>query len=137
MKNKLPLEFVEACQDDLKEVQNFLQPYMDRNELLQRTSIEMELLLKHAFLCRIYTKLVGFAALEIYSKKLAEIQCLAVESAFRRQGIGGKLVKQCVDRARTEKVKELMAISASEDMFFACGFEYSLPQQKRAFFIEP
>ena len=49
MKNKLPFEFVEACQDDLKEVQNFLQPYMDRNELLQRTSIEMELLLKNAF----------------------------------------------------------------------------------------
>ncbi len=137
MDKDLPFEFVDACQEDLEEVQDFLQPFMDRKELLQRTSIEMQLLLKHAFLCRSDGKLVGFAALEIYSKKLAEIQCLAVVTAFRRRGIGGGLVKQCVARARSEKVKELMAISASEDMFFSCGFDYSLPQQKRAFFIEP
>lgn len=137
MENDLPFDFVDASQDDLEDVQDFLQPFMDRKELLQRTSIEMQLLLKHAFLCRADGKLVGFAALEIYSKKLGEIQCLAVASAFRRKGIGGELVKKCVARARDEKVKELMAISASEDMFFACGFDYSLPQQKRAFFIEP
>lgn len=137
MENELPFEFVDARQEDLKDVQDFLQPFMDRKELLQRTSIEMQLLLKHAFLCRAEGELVGFAALEIYSKKLGEIQCLAVASAVRRKGIGGQLVKQCVARARAEKVKELMAISASEDMFFSCGFDYSLPQQKRAFFIEP
>ncbi len=130
-------EFVNACQDDLKDVQDFLQPFMDRKELLQRTSLEMQLLLKHAFLCRQNGQLIGFAALEIYSKKLGEIQCLAVDTGARRKGIGRRLVRQCVARARAEKVKELMAISASEDMFFACGFDYSLPQQKRAFFIEP
>ena len=137
MENDLAFDFVDSCQDDLEEVQNFLQPFMDRKELLQRTSIEMQLLLKHAFLCRADGKLVGFAALEIYSKKLGEIQCLAVAAEVRRKGIGGELVKRCVVRARDEKVKELMAISASEKMFFSCGFDYSLPQQKRAFFIEP
>ena len=137
LKNDSPFEIVDASQDDLEDVQNFLKPFMDRKELLQRTSIEMQLLLKHAFLCRANGELVGFAALEIYSKKLGEIQCLAVSSSFRRKGIGGQLVRKCVARARAEKVKELMAISASEDMFFSCGFDYSLPQQKRAFFIEP
>jgi amino-acid N-acetyltransferase len=135
--SEISFDFVDANQDDLEDVQNFLQPFMDRKELLQRTSIEMQLLLKHAFLCRVEGKLVGFAALEIYSKKLGEIQCLAVAAEVRRKGIGGQLVKLCVARARAEKVKELMAISASEDMFFSCGFDYSLPQQKRAFFIEP
>ena len=89
MENDLPFDFVDSCQDDLEEVQNFLQPFMDRKELLQRTSIEMQLLLKHAFLCRADGKLVGFSALEIYSKKLGEIQCLAVASAFRRKGSAG------------------------------------------------
>ena len=130
-------EFSDASDDNLEEVQNFLQPFMDRQELLQRTSIEMQLLLKHAFLCRIDGELVGFVALEIYSKKLGEIQCLAVHPDVRRQGIGAQLVKRSVQRAQDEKVKELMAISASEQMFFSCGFDYSLPNQKRAFFIEP
>ena len=46
MENDLPFDFVDASQDDLEDVQDFLQPFMDRKELLQRTSIEMQLLLK-------------------------------------------------------------------------------------------
>lgn len=134
-----------ATHDDLRIVQNFLQPFMDARQLLQRTSIEMELLLKHAFIAfqaidgndSDSESIVGFAALEIYSKKLAEIQCLAVGEKFRRQGIGRQLVHACLERARDEKVKELMAISSSEEMFMACGFDYALPNQKRAFFVSP
>lgn len=131
------LQFAEATQDDLADVQTFLKPFMDDQQLLPRTSLELQLLMKHGFLCRKNNKIVGFAAFEMYSKKLGEIQCLAVDAEVRRQGIGGTLVKMCVQRAREQKVKEVLAISASEEMFRSCGFEYSLPNQKRAFFIQP
>ena len=127
----------DATQDDLASVQAFLQPFMDDQQLLQRTSLELQLLLKHGFICRHQDRIVGFAAFEMYSKKLGEIQCLAVNAEFRRMGVGSGLVKKCIQRAREQKVKEVLAISASEDMFRACGFDYSLPNQKRAFFIEP
>lgn len=130
-------QFNDATQDDLGDVLAFLQPFMDRQHLLQRTSLELQLLLKHGFICRQQNRIVGFAAFEMYSKKLGEIQCLAVDEHVRRRGVGGELVRRCVQRAREQKVKEVMAISASEEMFKACGFEYSLPNQKRAFFIEP
>jgi amino-acid N-acetyltransferase len=130
-------QFDNATQDDLADVQTFLQPFMDDQHLLPRTSLELQLLLKHGFICRRSGKIVGFAAFEMYSKKLGEIQCLAVDADVRRQGIGGELVKMCVQRAREQKVKEVLAISASEEMFRSCGFDYSLPNQKRAFFIEP
>jgi len=130
-------QFENAIQDDLADVQAFLQPFMDNQHLLPRTSLELQLLLKHGFVCRQQNQIVGFAAFEMYSKKLGEIQCLAVDAQLRRQGIGGKLVEMCVQRAREQKVKEVLAISASEDMFRSCGFDYSLPDQKRAFFIEP
>ncbi len=118
-------------------MQEFLSPFMDGHLLLQRASLELELLLKHAFKATQNGTIVAFCALEIYSKKLAEIQCLAVAPEFRRKGLGGQLVKRCVERARDEKVKELMAISSSDEMFMACGFDYSLPHQKRALFIQP
>jgi len=130
-------QFENATQDDLADVQAFLQPFMDAQHLLQRTSLELQLLLKHGFICRQKQNIIGFAAFEMYSKKLGEIQCLAVDAKLRRQGIGGKLVEMCVQRAREQKVKEVLAISASEEMFRSCGFDYSLPDQKRAFFIEP
>lgn len=139
-----------ATAEDLAAVQDFLQPYMDSQQLLPRTSLELELLLKHAFVAFVEhadgntdaktgdeQPVVGFVALEVYSKKLAEIQCLAVDEEFRRRGVGRELVGRCVQRATDEKVKELLAISSSEDMLMACGFDYALPNQKRAFFFQP
>ena len=132
-----------ATHDDFVEVRDFLAPFMDGVHLLERTTVEWELLLKHSFKAVALDqagepgRIVGFCALEVYSKKLAELQCLAVDSDFRRKGVGTELVKSCVARAREEKVKELMAISSSDEMFKTCGFDYSLPNQKRALFIEP
>jgi len=132
-----------ATHEDFVGVRDFLAPFMDGIRLLERTSVELELLLKHSFKAVATSgggepeRIVGFCALEIYSKKLAELQCLAVDESFRRKGVGTELVKACVARARDEKVKEMMAISSSDEMFKACGFDYSLPNQKRALFIEP
>ena len=81
-------------------------------------------------------QVIGFAAIEIYSSKLAEIQCLAVLSEWQQRGIGRELVEHCVDVARREKVLEVMAISARDEFLVSCGFDYSLPGQKRALFIQ-
>ena len=134
----MPFEIKPATQDDLAAISQFLQPFMDAQQLLQRTSIELQLLLRHSFKAESIEHgwIVGFCALEIYSKKLAEIQCLAVKDTDQRKGIGRQLVQACVNRAKEEKVLELLAISNSEPMFKACGFDYSLPNQKRAFFYQ-
>ena len=131
----------EAVHGDLEGVLKFLKPFMDDKLLLPRTSLELELLLKHAFVALDNSgddepAVIGFAALEIYSKKLAEIQCLAVSAEYRLKGIGRELVNRCVARSQEEKVLELMAISSSEELFRICGFDYSLPNQKRAFFLQ-
>ena len=131
------IEFCQAGQNDLARVQAFLKPYMNGKQLLPRTSIELELLLKHAFLALHDDQLIGFAAVEIYSRKLAEIQCLAVSELYQRKGVGRTLVGMCVARAREQRIVEVMAISSSDEMFRACGFDYSLPNQKRALFIQP
>jgi len=126
-----------AHPDEIEIVQEFLQPFMDGHYLLPRTWQEILKLMIHGFVARCDGRVVGFAAVEIYSRKLAEIQCLAVDANFRRQGIGSGLVRCCVQRAAELQVLELMAISASDEMFLSCGFDYSLPNQKRALFIQP
>ena len=127
----------DATSKDIRAVNNFLQPFVDQEFLLPRTRDELIHLLKHAFVARWRRKVVGFAAVEIYSRKLAEIQCLAVHPEFQRMGIGRRLVTACVRRAKELKVLELMAISASDAFLKDCGFDYSLPKQKRALFVEP
>lgn len=135
--DEFSIKFRNATADDLGEVTRFLTPFMNGKQLLPRTSLELELLLRHGFVAEHAGSIVGFAAVEVYSRKMAEIQCLAVAEMHQRQGIGRELVARCVQRARDLNVIELMAISSSEELFRACGFDYSLPNQKRALFIQP
>jgi amino-acid N-acetyltransferase len=125
-----------AAVEDLDPLIDFLKPFVDAKHILPRNVGELQLLLANGFVAESEAVMIGFAAVEVYSPKMAEIQCLAVDSAYRRVGIGRELVQLCVERARDLKIRELMAITVEDAFLVDCGFDYSLPNQKRALFIE-
>jgi amino-acid N-acetyltransferase len=131
------VHFRRATVDDIRAVYDFLEPFMLEKQILRRTPEQVAALLPYSLLEYCQEAVVGFVAVEIYSHKLAEIQCLCVSPAFQRQGIGKALVRFCVEVTREEGILELMAISASDKFLMDCGFDYSLPGQKRALFIQP
>jgi amino-acid N-acetyltransferase len=126
-----------ACTSDVAAIQTLIRPFVAAQQLLARTDQEIEWLATHGFAAVVNEQLVGFAAVEIYSRKLAEIQCLAVAAEMHGRGIGKRLVERCVQCANEHGILELMAISTSDDFLMQCGFDYSLPNQKRALFIHP
>jgi N-acetylglutamate synthase-like GNAT family acetyltransferase len=81
-------------------------------------------------------EIIGCAALEIYSPKLAEIRSLAVAANAQGLGIGRRLVNACVERARLRNILEVMAVTSSDGFFQSCGFDYTLPGEKRALFLQ-
>jgi amino-acid N-acetyltransferase len=139
-KPKIPFTIRRAHFDDLAGIQALLKPFVEQRKLLRRMQSELILLMANGFVAEVVdsvgTKLVGFSAVEIYSRKLGEIQCLAVADGYQGNGIGSALVKACVDRAREKGILEVMAISASESFLRQLGFDYSLPEQKRALFCQ-
>jgi amino-acid N-acetyltransferase len=50
--------------------------------------------------------------------------------------VGKQLVARCVQRAHELGVFEVMAISANEGFLQSCGFDFSLPDQKKALFFQ-
>jgi len=131
-----PIEIRAATTDDLGRLAVFLQPFVDAKQILPRSEEELRILVRHGFVAECQGEIAGFAAIEIYSKKLAEVQAMTVSEKFRGRGVGKKLLNACVDRAKVEGVLELMAITMSEDLFRSVGFDYALPNQKRALFIQ-
>lgn len=121
---------------DLVDLSDFIKPFVDSGDLLPRTFDELEDLLETSFIARLDGAIVGCAALEIYSKKLCEIRSLAVDPSAQGLGIGKQLVAACVDLALQEGVYEIMAISVAEDFFKSCGFDFTLPNLKKAFFLQ-
>ena len=122
-------------QSDCDAVQRLIEPYVKKKILLARTIDELNDLLAGGFVAECNGEVVGFAALEVYSRKLAEIRSLVVSEPYQHRGIGRQLVKACVAEARRLQVMEVLAISSSEAFFRSCGFDYTLPDEKKAFFF--
>ena len=125
-----------AHTQDVAELVSFIEPFVELGQLLPRTPDELDGLVHHGFVAVIGDRIVGFAALEVYSKKLAEVRSLAVDPNVRGLGVGKRLVQACVDRAKEMHVLEVMAVTATEEFFRACGFDFTLPGQKKAMFIQ-
>jgi N-acetylglutamate synthase-like GNAT family acetyltransferase len=121
---------------DKPRVLAMIEPYVQQKKILQRTLEELLELLPSSFVAETNGQVVGFVALEIYSQKLAEIRSLVVSESYQRAGIGKRLVNACVQRAREADVYEVMAVTSSEDFIRSCGFDYTLPGEKKAFFLQ-
>ena len=125
-----------AAPGDVQPIMDCIEPFIAEGKLLARTPDELETLLPHCFVAEFQGRVVGCAALEIYSRKLAEVRSLVVSSGMQGRGIGKRLVQACVDRARERNVLEVMAITSSEDFFRSCGFDFTLPGEKKALFLQ-
>ena len=126
----------QATPSDTDAIHALLRPFVAQRLLLDRTEAELIELTRHGFVAIAADTCVGFAAIEVYSTKLAELQCLAVRGDFQSAGVGRRLVQNCVQRARDLDVMEILAISSSENFLHSCGFDYSLPDQKKALFYK-
>lgn len=132
----VPIVIREARQADIEQVRACIEPFIKLGRLLPRTADEMEGLLANCFVAERGDRIVGCAALDVYSRKMAEIRSLAVSPDVQRMGIGKQLVEACVDRARQLHILEVMAITSTEEFFRSCGFDFTLPGEKKALFLQ-
>ena len=81
------IQYRRATPDDLPNVQELIEPFVAAQQLLPRTVAELRKLLDTAYVAVASSqRIVGFAAVEVYSRKLAELQCLAVATFRSRPG---------------------------------------------------
>jgi amino-acid N-acetyltransferase len=133
---ELPEITVRAAKaEDVAELAGFIHPFVEEGRILPRTDEELGELIAHGFVAEMDGRIVGFTALEVYSPKLAEIRSLAVADECQGRGVGKRLVQACVELARERNVLEVMAITSSETFFKNCGFDFTLPGEKKALFV--
>ena len=125
-----------ATRDDIDAIITFIEPFVESGALLRRTYDEVEEWLPTFYLALAGDEIVGCAALEIYSKKLAEVRSLAVSPQMQGMGIGKMLVNACVDLAHERRILEVMVITSNEHFFKAVGFDFTMTGEKKALFIQ-
>ncbi len=80
--------------------------------------------------------IVGCCALQVYSRRLAEIRSLAVRPDCRGQRIAVRLVEKCRERARERGVRQLLVVSSEPEFFERRGFRVH-SGWKTALFAQP
>lgn len=125
-----------ATADDIPAINALIERYVTDGILLPRTFRELEDLLESYFVAEIDGAMVGCAALDVYNRKLAEIRSLAVAPEAQGNGVGKLLVQACIELAQERDILEVMAISSKENFFKSCGFDFTLPNLRKAFFIQ-
>lgn len=132
----LPVVIRATSPEDVPGIDAFLADFVAAGRILPRTIDELEQLIPTGFVAEVHGQIVGFVALEIYSRKLAEIRSLCVRPIMQGQGVGKKLVGACIDLAAQRNVFEVMAITSTEEFFRNCGFDFTLPGEKKALFLQ-
>jgi amino-acid N-acetyltransferase len=78
-------------------------------------------------------KIVGCAALHLYTDRLSEIKSLAVAEEHTRRGIGSKLIKRCLAEAKALGVPKVFTLTYVPEIFaknkFKPSFKELLPQK--------
>ncbi len=81
-------------------------------------------------------KLVGCAALQIYSKRIAEVRTLAVHPGYQSRKVATRLVAACCERATERGVKEVFAVTSQTAFFEQLGFS-TFRRERTAMFWDP
>ena len=80
-------------------------------------------------------QIVGCCALQIYSKRLAEVRSLVVHPDYQKRRIASRLVELCKQRAQARGVKELFAVTSETTFFGRAGFS-TFRREKIAMFLD-
>ncbi len=112
------IELVKANLSDIADMQALVTTEVKDGIILNRTEDEVATNIRSYVLAKDNGKLVGYTALHIHSKRLAEIRSLIVDEAYRGQNVGKRMVEFTLDEAKDLGVEEDVLVLTYLPKFF-------------------
>ena len=112
------IELVKASLSDIPAMQALVTGEVKDGIILNRSEDEVATNIRSYVLAKDEGKLVGYTALHIHSKRLAEIRSLIVDEAYRGQSIGKRMVEFTLEEAKTLGVEEDVLVLTYLPQFF-------------------
>ena len=112
------IELVKAKLSDIPDMQALVTAEVKEGIILNRTEDEVATNIRSYVLAKDDGKLVGYTALHIHSKRLAEIRSLIVDESYRGQSVGKRMVKFTLEEAKALGVEEDVLVLTYLPQFF-------------------
>ena len=118
------LHFRKARVGDVKNIQALLRDCAKRGELLPRALTHLYKHVRDFHVAELDDgRLAACCGLSIVWEDLAEVRSLVVEETFRRQGMGQRIVRECLGEAGSIGIQRVFALTYQEGFFKKLGFE--------------
>ena len=112
-----------ATISDCKEMQGLINFWAKKGRVLERSLNYLYENIRDFWVYTEKKKIVACCSLHVVGwQELAEIKSLTVAEKFQGKGIGIKLVKKCLEEAKSLGVKKIFALTFSPDFFKRLGF---------------
>jgi amino-acid N-acetyltransferase len=112
------IELVKAKLSDIPAMQVLVISEVKEGVILNRSEDEVATNIRSYVLAKDNGKLVGYTALHIHSKRLAEIRSLIVDEKYRGQNIGQRMVKFTLKEAKELGIEEDVLVLTYLPAFF-------------------
>ncbi|WP_295417767.1 N-acetyltransferase [Sulfurovum sp.] len=118
------IELVKAKLGDIPAMQALVASEVKDGVILDRSEDEVATNIRSYVLAKEEGRLVGYTALHVHSRRLAEIRSLIVDKAYRGQHIGQKMVEFTLKEAKELGVEEDVLVLTYLPAFFEkLGFQ--------------
>lgn len=108
---------------DVAAMQALVKPYVEEGIILYRSDDEVANTIRSYTIAREDGRIVGFAALYIYSPLLGEIRSLVVGKGHQRKGIGKKIVSALLEEGHKYGLKRVLSLTFEKEFFLGLGFQ--------------
>jgi len=112
------IELVKANLSDIPQMQALVASEVKDGVILNRSEDEVATNIRSYVLAKENEKLVGYTALHIHSKRLAEIRSLIVDEAYRGKSVGKRMVEFTLTEAKALGVEEDVLVLTYLPQFF-------------------
>ena len=109
---------VKATLSDISQMQSLVRKEVKEGIILNRTDDEIATHIRSYVLAKEGDKIVGYTALHVHSKRLAEIRSLIVDKNYRGQKIGQKMVAFTLKEASEIGIEEDVLVLTYLPIFF-------------------
>ncbi|MDD2400094.1 MAG: N-acetyltransferase [Sulfurovum sp.] len=129
------ISLVKPTLSDIPQMQEMVIEEVKSGIILKRTEDEVATNIRSYVVAKEGERIVGYTALHIHSRRLAEIRSLIVDRAYRGQKIGQRMVEYALEEAKALNVEEdVLALTYVPGFFKKLGFneinKEAIPEHK-------
>lgn len=109
---------------DSKPIHQLINSWAKKGKVLERSLNDIYENIRDFWVCIEKKKVIGCCALHVVGwQGLGEIKSLVVAKGSQRGGAGAKLIKKCIEEAKTLGVGDIFALTFVSDFFKKLGFK--------------